>query len=165
MSIEVSVWRVDEGLNPVLLGGMEYERDLQEIIASDLSIVDPGLMVIGREVVTAFGQRIDILAIDSEGSLVVIELKRDQTPRDAVAQVLDYGSWVRSMTPDEIASTFQEYQRRYLGESVPVNIDDAMRERFGGAPTDLNGSHRLVIVSKELDSSTERIISYLSEEY
>ena len=165
MSVEVSVWRVDERLKPVSLVGMEHERDLQDIIASEISIVDPGLMVIGREVVTAFGQRIDILAIDSEGCLVVIELKRDQTPREVVAQILDYGSWVRSMKSEEIASTFLEYQSRYLGESVPMNIDDAMRHRFGSAPADLNGAHRLVIVARDLDSSTERIVSYLAEDY
>ena len=61
MPIDISVWRIDEGLNPVPLKGMDYERDLQEVIANDLSIIDPGLMVVGREVLTAFGQRIDIL--------------------------------------------------------------------------------------------------------
>jgi RecB family endonuclease NucS len=42
--------------------------------------------------VTSYGKRIDILAIDAEGTLYVLELKRDQTPRGIVAQLLDYGS-------------------------------------------------------------------------
>ena len=101
MPIDVSVWRIDEGLNPVPLKGMDYESDLQEIIATDLSIIDPGLMVIGREVATAFGQRVDILAIDSDGNLVVLELKRETTPREVVSQLLDYGHWVRGIKADE----------------------------------------------------------------
>ena len=55
MSIEVAIWRIDEGLHPVSLDGMDYEQRLQDVIAADLSIVDPNLMVIGREVSTPYG--------------------------------------------------------------------------------------------------------------
>lgn len=51
-------------------------------------------MVVGRQVTTAFGKLIDLLAVDAEGNLTVVELKRDRTPREVVAQVLDYASWV-----------------------------------------------------------------------
>ena len=165
MPIDVSVWRIDEGLNPVPLKGMDYERDLQEIIATDLSIIDPGLMVIGREVATAFGQRVDILAIDSDGNLVVLELKRETTPREVVSQLLDYGHWVRGIKADEIAETFIEYQQRYHKGVTPIAIDAAMTEKFGDVPEELNKSHQLIIVTKELDPATERIVSYLNEEY
>ena len=92
MSVEVEIWRVGENLRPVSLSGMDYEQRLQDIIAADLSIVDRSLMIIGREVATPLGGRIDILAIDADGNLVVIELKRSRTPREVVAQTLDYGS-------------------------------------------------------------------------
>ena len=166
MSVEVAVWRIDDGVKPVPRGGrMDYESRLQQIIASDVTIIDPGLMVIGREVETSYGTRIDILAIDSVGNLAVIELKRDQTPRDTVAQALDYASWVRGMTSDEIANTFIDYQRRFPDESEPYGIDDALRKRFDSVPEELNKSHRMVIVAGELDPSTERIVTYLQEEY
>ena len=144
---------------------MDYEQRLQEIIAADLSIVDPSLMTVGREVATPLGSRIDILAIDADGNLVVIELKRNRTPREVVAQTLDYGSWIRSMTSEEIANAFIEYQHRFLDEPSPKGINDALQERFNAVPDELNSSHRLVIVAGELDSSTERIVSYLREEY
>ena len=60
-------------------------------------------MVIGRQVGTAHGGRIDLLAISEDGSLTVIELKRDKTSRDIVAQILDYASWVGSLdTPESL---------------------------------------------------------------
>jgi hypothetical protein len=34
-----------------------------------------------------------VLGVDVEGRIHVIELKRDRTPREVVAQILDYGSW------------------------------------------------------------------------
>ena len=165
MSVEVAMWRIDEGVTPISFTGMDKEARLQEIIANDISIVDPGLMVIGREVATSHGGRIDILAIDADGSLSVIELKRDRTPREIVAQTLDYGSWVRSMTAEEIAETFIHYQEGFLQENSPIGIDDALRERFNNVPDELNKTHRLVVVAAELDASTERIVTYLQEEY
>ena len=165
MSIEVAIWRIDEDFSPLSLGGMEYEQRLQDTIAADISIVDPGLMTIGREVPTPLGGRIDVLAIDADGNLIVIELKRARTPRDVVAQILDYGSWIRRMSSEEIANTFIDYQQRFLSEPTPKGINDALQERFNRVPDELNVSHRLVIVAGELDPSTERIVLYLLEEY
>ena len=80
MPIEVGVWRVDQGLKTLHFRELEQEAVLQQIIADDISVVDSRLMVIGREVPTAFGGRIDVLAIDVAGNLAVIELKRNRTP-------------------------------------------------------------------------------------
>jgi RecB family endonuclease NucS len=49
-------------------------------------------MLIGRQQDTGFGGRIDLLAIAPDGALVLIEIKRDRTPREVVAQALDYAS-------------------------------------------------------------------------
>jgi RecB family endonuclease NucS len=50
------------------------------------------LLIIGRQVATSSGKVIDLLAADADGVLHVLELKKDKTPREVVAQVLDYGS-------------------------------------------------------------------------
>lgn len=67
---------------------MAREGQLEEILAEDIRIVSPNWMVIGRQVPTGYGTYIDLLCIDRDGHLVVIELKRDMTPREVVAQVL-----------------------------------------------------------------------------
>ena len=122
-------------------------------------------MLIGREVPTAFGGRIDILAIDADGNLTVIELKRNQTPREVVAQLLDYPSWVRHLSSEAIAEIFIDYQQHFLDTKTPVGIDVALQRQFNSVPDELNVSHRLLIVAGELDTSTERIVAYLQEQY
>ncbi len=57
-------------------------------------------MLIGRQEVTGFG-RIDLLAITPYGALVLIEHKCNRTPREVVAQALDYASWVEKLTADD----------------------------------------------------------------
>ena len=167
MPIETAIWRIqkDSELQPLSQSGMDYEQRLQDIITADISIVDPRLMVIGREVATTHGGRIDLLAIDADGNLIVIELKRGQTSREVVSQALDYGSWVRNLQTEEIADTFIDYQRDVLKKETQVGINDALLKQFNFIPDELNSSHRLVIVAEELDSSTERIVKYLQEVY
>jgi hypothetical protein len=48
--------------------------------------------------------------------VVVIELKRNRTPRGVVAQLLDYGSWVRDLEDDDIASIFDAFLKKYYQE-------------------------------------------------
>ena len=66
-------------------------------------------MLIGRQEKTQFGGIIDLLAIAPDGSLVLIELKRDKTPREIVAQSLDYASWVGSLEADKIARIYERF--------------------------------------------------------
>lgn len=80
MPIEVGIWRVDGGLKTLSFKEIEQEAALQEFISNDISVVDARLMVIGREVTSQYSGRIDVLAIDGDGNLAVIELKRNRTP-------------------------------------------------------------------------------------
>ena len=62
------------------------------------SIVEDGaLLIIGRQVTTNLGCFIDLLALDREGNTAIIELKRGKTPRETVAQALEYSSWVETL--------------------------------------------------------------------
>ena len=167
MPIEVGLWRLGESIKKVEFSPMESESRLEQALADDISIVDPGLLVIGRQVVTKFGKYIDLLAVDADGNLVVIELKKNRTPRDVVAQLLDYGSWVRELEDEDIAAIFTKYVKEYYPEHSAESLDEAFCTKFGvqSMPESLNESHELVLVAGELDDSSERIITYLAEEY
>ena len=68
------------------------------------------LMILGRQVKTDSGKVIDLLGIDAEGGVHVPELKRDRTPRDVVAQILDYGSWVEQLSQKQIRDICDHYR-------------------------------------------------------
>jgi len=97
MPIEVGLWRIDDDLSKMEFSGIDNEKRLEEVLLQDISIIDAGLLLIGRQVPTAQGKFIDLLALDMEGNVVVLELKKGKTPREVVAQLLDYGSWVRDL--------------------------------------------------------------------
>jgi hypothetical protein len=162
--LELGVWRIDSGLKPVEFGPLDIESRLEDILDKNVGIASPNWLVIGRQVRTDHGLFVDLLAIDRDANLVVLELKRDKTYRDVVAQVLDYGSWVRELKDDRIAQIFDEYQKRWHKDRSLVSIDEAFNEKFGIAmPDEMNSFHELVIVATSLDPSTERVVRYLAE--
>jgi RecB family endonuclease NucS len=58
-----------------------------------------GLSIVGRQNETQGGP-LDLLGVDEEGRLVVFELKRSTLTRDAVAQALDYASYLADLSED-----------------------------------------------------------------
>jgi hypothetical protein len=167
MPVEVAIWKLDEKVRPVEFEPMPAESRLEDILTEDISIVDPNLLLIGRQVPTSHGSYVDLLAMDKDANLVVIELKRDRTPRGVIAQLLDYGSWVRNLEDTDIGAIFDDYLHTRLPQLAGTSLDQAFCERFGvqEMPEALNETHELVVVASELDASTERIVNYLADEY
>ncbi|MEW2553384.1 endonuclease NucS domain-containing protein [Streptomyces zhihengii] len=160
MPLEFGLWRVDDKPTRVTTTPMPLESRLEELIEADPGILGTPLLLIGRQVPTPYGKVVDLLGMDAEGSLHVLELKRDRTPRDVVAQVLDYGSWVQELTNEQIREVYGAYARR---RGLAEELDEAFALKFGGGPPDtLNSSHSLTVVASELDAATERIVGYLA---
>jgi hypothetical protein len=164
MPIEVGIWRMGDSPEKIDFSEMDTEKRLEDVLASDISIVDPNLLLIGRQVPTDYGKFIDLLALDREGQLIVIELKKDKTPREVVAQLLDYGSWIGDLAEDDIANIFEKYINKYNPILNEKSLDEVFCETFNvdEMPETLNDSHELIIVAAHLDDSTERIINYLT---
>jgi hypothetical protein len=98
------------------------------------------------------------LAIAPDGSLVLVELKRDRTPREVVAQALDYAAWVEGLDAAAIAAIYGRFRPQ---QSLAADF----AARFG-QPLDedtINESHQVVIVAATLDASSERIVGYLND--
>ena len=145
-------------LRPLARSRLANEAALQGWVADDPSKVGLDVLVIGREVTIENGGRIDVLAINRDGDLSIVELKRDRTPRDVIAQILDYASWVTTLDTVSV----QDIALRQLG----TPLAEAFKERFDlTLPEELNRSHNMIIVASEFDASSERIVEYLSNEH
>lgn len=60
-------------------------------------------------------ERLDLLALDANGQLVVIENKLDDSGRDVAWQALKYAAYVSSLTKAQIVVIYQQYLDRYCG--------------------------------------------------
>lgn len=167
MAIEQGIWKLAStpGTLPQKLRSARLadESILEEQIMQDVSILNRDWLLIGRQVRTGFDKLIDLLAVDANGTVIVIELKRDKTPRDVVAQAIDYASWVVTLADYQLIDIYQQFAERY--PRPQATLDEAFEAKFGISlnGVTLNESHQMVVVATQLDASSERIINYLNE--
>jgi hypothetical protein len=156
----MGLWRADgDALTRIVPSAIALESQLESYIESDPGILGDVLLLIGRQVATAHGGFIDLLAIDETAAVHVIELKRDKTPRDVTAQALDYGSWVATLSRVEVESIFARYR-------PGTALEEAFDARFGGTiPDEVNATQVLTIVAASVDPATERIVRFLNEDF
>jgi hypothetical protein len=105
---------------------MKERWDIQRYLREQIGVLGEDLKVIAEE----FGdwedarRRIDLLALDRSGRLVVIELKRTESAGHAELQGLRYAAMVSAMTFDEVASTYQSHLRKWRAtESLDARTD------------------------------------------
>ncbi|MDE2807443.1 MAG: endonuclease NucS [Gemmatimonadota bacterium] len=155
MTLESKVWRVvSDRLVQIEPRRLDEERRLEDWLCHDIGLLSDQLLVIGRQIGVS-GGTVDLLAVDEEANLVIVELKRDRTPRDVVAQTLDYASSIQNFGREEV--------ERHARDFLRTEFDEAFEQRFGHeAPEAVNRRHRLYIVASSLDSATRRIVEYLS---
>jgi hypothetical protein len=141
-------------------GSIDLEKSLEDWVEADPSIVADDVLLIGRQVPTGYGTVLDLLGMDSDGNLVVIELKRDQTLRETVAQSLEYAAWASKLLYDDIVGIATT---RFTSSE---NFTSAFEARFGQPlPVALNDHQRILLVAPEISDSTAAVIEYLSESY
>lgn len=158
MPVRNAIWKVGAEPHPLQESRLPAEQTLENMIVAAPSILSDEWMLIGQQVPTANGGYADLLAIAPDGALVLIELKRDRTPREVVAQALDYACWVENLESSDIAAIYGRFR-------PGRNLAEDFRARFGQLLDEdtINNSHQIVVVAASLDHSTERIVSYLNE--
>lgn len=141
-------------------------ENLQEWIANNPSSLGEDLLIIQKEF-NGFGEtneRLDLLAIDKIGNLVIIENKLDDSGRDVTWQTIKYASYCSSLTKQQIIKIYQEY----LGSSAKA--EDKISEFFDDKEIEeiiLNqglNSQRLIMIAanfrKEVTSSVLWLMNF-----
>ncbi len=160
---EIRIWEVDDsGVVPVqLVDAMVSESLLEKTLVENPHILMPGLRLVGRQTPTEGGP-LDILGVDEGGKLVVFELKRGTLSRDAVAQVIDYASYLDSLSNDALG----QLVARQSGQRGIEKIEDFAQWYSENSEADSLESLRpirLVLVGLGVDASTERMVSFLAK--
>ena len=93
----LAAWQVStDGPRRLTPGGIELETVLEGWIERDIGLIDPGLLVIQRQLHVE-GGILDLLCVDVQGRATVIEIKRGKLIRETVAQGLDYAASIALM--------------------------------------------------------------------
>ena len=117
--------------------GFTERKHLQEWLAYEPSSLGEELLIIQKEF-DGFDdtrERLDLLALDKDGNLVIIENKLDDSGRDVVWQALKYASYCASLTKGQIVEIYQQYLHRYH-PSIEAGETFVQNQPQAGQPTD-----------------------------
>ena len=101
------------------------EAELQRLLRDQPDVLEEGLFIVAEEFSNwqESGRSIDLLALDSEGNLVVIELKRTQTGDHSDLQAIRYAAMVSTLTPKQVIAAHRDYlQRRDIDGDAPDRV-------------------------------------------
>ena len=130
------------------------EKDIEHWIDDRPEIVLPNekVLVIGQSMA-------DVLAIDEFGRLVIVEVKRNRTSRDTVAQLLGYAARMHDTNYNELNAIAKRYSKWPGGELEEIFADFTDGARI---PRDqLGREHRIIIVAPYSDTDLKNIVSWL----
>ena len=142
---------------------VEHEESvLEEWLESNPDgILDDGrILVIGRQVRTDLGGYIDLLGVDREGNAVVVELKRGRTPRDVVAQALEYAAFVARLDIDALENILRAYE-----QDESLGLADYHRQYFGVDDDEavaFNKDIHIVVIGQRVTPEIRQTASFLA---
>ena len=141
--------------------GFQERRDIQEWVANNPGILGEGLLIIGKEF-SGFdrtNERLDLLAVDKDGKLVVIELKRDDTGADAHWQAIKYASYLHRVDTDRIIEILAGY--------ADISKADAANKLLQHLNADdlnaLNNDQRIILASHRFAPEVTSAALWLNE--
>jgi alkylated DNA nucleotide flippase Atl1 len=158
---------------PVTLAeaGLRERSDLQEWVLAHPEILGPGVMVIAFEFdrwrASTSGERerdrLDVLGLDSDGRLVVAELKRDRAPETVHMQAIKYAAMTSRFTDE----TLVEHYVQFRGRAGEVVTEEQAREELiahtGELDVELLRTPRIVLVAGSFPPTVTATVVWLAE--
>ncbi|QHS17207.1 DUF4268 domain-containing protein [haloarchaeon 3A1-DGR] len=150
---------------------VDYEQRLEEqlVRSHGATIADERLLYIAQQGDPSGDQTsFDLVAVDEDGNTIILELKRGRSPRDVVAQALDYASGLRNAEYDQLADWYQEFRTQNGIETPPpeelqeahaeyFDLDESLSER------EFNQGQRLLLLADDFDDKTLAVADFLRE--
>ena len=141
--------------------GLQERRDIQEWIAANPGILGDDLLIIGKEFngFDLTNERLDLLAVDRDGKLVIIELKRDDTGADAHWQAIKYASYPHHATANQIIEMMAEHHS--------ISVENAvvrLQQHLGADDLNaLNNDQRIILASHRFAPQVTSAALWLNE--
>ena len=133
--------------------GLKEREDLQEWIVNDPTIIGEELLIIQKEFsgFSDTNERLDLLAIDQKGNLVIIENKLDDSGKDVTWQAMKYASYCSTLGKDGVRRIYQDYLNKTdPGLTAEEKICDFLKKSdFDEVQLNHDLSQRIILVARE----------------
>ena len=168
MSTEPQLFRVDPNTkapNKILetdFADLGFkERDIQNWVVAKPDILGDDLLIVAEEFsdFDRTNERLDLLAVDPDGKLVIIELKRDHSGADVHWQAIKYASYLRQTTQVQIIRMLAAQMS--LSE---IEAEDKLSDHLeSGALENLNHDQRIILASHRFAAEVTSAALWMNE--
>lgn len=144
--------------------GFSERANLQEWIAKCPECLGEELLIIAKEFdgFDETKERLDLLALDKQGGLVLIENKLDDSGRDVVWQALKYASYCSSLSKSQIVGVFQNYLAKNGGGDAREKIGEFLdKEDFENVILNSGIDQRIILVAANFRKEVTSTVLWL----
>ena len=137
------------------------EKDLENIIADNIED-----FINSEELMTIFTERKwkeepDIMALDKNGDLYILELKREESKEENLLQVLRYGQLFGNSNYDALNALYKKYTKGSEGQTELIEAHQRNFNRETPLEKEkFNTQQHFLIVTNGIDDKTKRAIEY-----
>jgi len=144
----------------------DQERDFEDLLAKDPTVLlnNEELLIISRQSRREKEPRYDLLALDSRGNCVIIELKKGKLPRKAVSQILEYAASVSKLSCSALDRLAREWFTSNGREYISLlDVHSKLFKYEIGAirESQFNSCQRLILISEGADKKVLEVVEYL----
>jgi len=142
--------------------GLQEPRDIQRWVADNPRILGNDLLIV-TEQFSDFDrtrERLDLLAVDTSGKLVIIELKRDDSGADVHWQAIKYASYLDRATPEDIVRMLAAYQESSEEEATAELEEHLDANDF----STLNNGQRIILASHRFAPEVTSAVLWLNDQ-
>ena len=145
-----------------------WERQhIEKWVSTNPEMLGEDLLVVSIEFdrFTSSDDRLDVLALDRTGNLVVIEIKRDSAAGYSDLQAIRYAAMVSTMTIEVLIPYYIGYRMKYCGESLSDNealaqvIEFVQAEKF----TEISNKPRIILCSEGFSREITATVLWLRD--
>lgn len=161
----MEVYRIDtESLERIENTEITTEKNLEQYLiqAEGAEIGGVEILYVDQQGSPGEGGIFDIVGVDYQGNVVVVELKRDRTPRDIVAQALEYAASIRAEDYEQLNERYQEFT-----DNRDISLRNKHTEFFDRddplSPREFNNDQRLLLVGREFNDLSLDMADFLRE--
>ena len=168
MNVLLSLYRIVDNtlheLQPMILP----EEKLYPLLENNPKALLPGeeeqLIILGRKIICS-GLEVDLLGIDSNGNLIIIEVKGSSRSREVIAQILEYATCVESWGVRELKESLIKKASLNIKEDFIPWIRNRFKQYYGEevniTEDNINIKQRLILFLPYRDPRLEKMVEYL----
>lgn len=159
--------------------GMQ-ESDLEEILRNSIDMIcdeEESMLIVGQQVKNVKNGRSDLTAIDNNGNIVLIEIKRDRKDIEGRKEAFEFqairyaASYATIESPDDLvkkvyAPYIEKYRSEFeLGELTSFELGIRKLNEFlrvNEAEKSFNQKQKIILVASDFDEQTLSAVSWLN---